>query len=344
MVSVACSSSSTTVAASCEAGESEACACGDGSTGTRICDADGKHFSQCDCDGSTGGASSGGSAGSATQGGSSGSSSTAGGNGGGATGGNAGTSNGGTTAGGAGGSAGTSNGGATTGGAGGSAGNGGSAGAATGGSGGTGGSASISCPPGMAAIANTFCMDRWELKAQLPIAPTSTPNQTPLTNYKPKTLRSNCQNAGKRLCTLEELAYACSNSNTTLYPYGNAYSEPACGGTALHATGTLNTCVSEDQVYDLVGNVWELAEFGSDVYATLFGGDHRRDGAATFSCCIRTQSPNAYPAGCDALYDSSDALDYGTNTTSVEVDALTHTKDVYDRDIDLGYRCCSDPM
>lgn len=196
----------------------------------------------------------------------------------------------------------------------------------------------------MAAIANTFCMDRWELKLGIGVAPTSTPNQTPITNYKPGTFRSNCTSAGKRLCTLEELADACSNGNTSLYPYGNAYTEAACGGSAIHDTGAAASCVSADQVYDLVGNVWELAEFGTDAYATLFGGDHRRDGAPTFSCCIRTQPGSAYPAGCEALYDASDTLDQGTNTTTVSVTAITHTKDAYDRDIDMGYRCCSDPL
>ncbi|MBI5480435.1 MAG: SUMF1/EgtB/PvdO family nonheme iron enzyme, partial [Deltaproteobacteria bacterium] len=87
-----------------------------------------------------------------------------------------------------------------------------------------------------------------------------------------------CAGGGKRLCTEQEWHQACAGPSNRTYPYGNAFDADACngwdydpdcaGGNDNYAlpTGsaygcplphTPDTCVSEDGVYDMSGNLRE---------------------------------------------------------------------------------------
>ena len=125
--------------------------------------------------------------------------------------------------------------------------------------------------------------------------------------------RDGCTAAGKRLCKLNEWVQGCSGPSGLVYGYGNTYDPvicngidtycdcggAACGGlttcpyphcynqsstegggpcgAAFHVepTGSFANCISPYGVYDINGNVWELADSND-------GLEHFRGGA--FNC------------------------------------------------------------
>jgi sulfatase modifying factor 1 len=145
-----------------------------------------------------------------------------------------------------------------------------------------------------------------------------------------------CQNAGKRLCRVEEWRRACRGERDTQFPYGESYQEDACNifraehpaqllhgsagsghtdprlnqavasdGPLLRQTGESSQCASRwgsDAVYDMVGN---LDEWIADAEGTFVGGFYSRD----------TRK------GCDALISVHDYAYF---------------------DYSLGIRCCRD--
>lgn len=186
------------------------------------------------------------------------------------------------------------------------------------------------------------CIDRFELQHTIPLGSNPQAGVVPDENIKPLSMRLSCQGNNKRLCTLEELADACSNGGAQMYPYGNTFEATSCGSMSVHPTASLSECQSENGAFDLVGNVWETAAFtGSSGTTYIFGGDFRGSTAATGSCCIRTEAGDPYPAGCEQFFDDLDAFK-GANISQVEVNALTHTQDILGNPISLGYRCCQD--
>jgi formylglycine-generating enzyme required for sulfatase activity len=134
---------------------------------------------------------------------------------------------------------------------------------------------SWACPEDMIQIQN-FCIDRFEA-----------PNEEGTLPFAGKTALEGeawCAGRGKRLCTENEWMRACQGRSKKNYPYGTTYvrsrcnddkvwkvpnwnliaSYPAPAGAAELArlyqadpSGSRSTCLSEDGVYDLTGNVVE---------------------------------------------------------------------------------------
>jgi len=201
----------------------------------------------------------------------------------------------------------------------------------------------VQCPMGMRAIDNRFCMDVWE--ASRPDATefyqgtdsSRAENREGVMPWQPVTLeiaREACQNAGKRLCTLEEWIIACRGINDWDYCYGNEYDPLICNsidtycrcgpgtdcedrdpcpfphcygicGASLHPTptGSFPDCVNSWGIYDICGNVWELADSGD-------GREHFRGGAYN---CIDSERLHR--------------CDYDASNISAK-----------------GFRCCQDPQ
>ena len=162
------------------------------------------------------------------------------------------------------------------------------------------------CPPEMAFTAGV-CMDRYEARllqrgddgSLTPFPPSARPKQGTFVAESRAGVRpqgyisrveaaSACQNAGKRLCSLNEWYRACRGEKDTLYPYGakyvrgrcnvgkphllsmlhgrdpNAWSYEAFNDPALDQrpgflaeTGEYSACVTSAGVFDLVGNLHE---------------------------------------------------------------------------------------
>jgi hypothetical protein len=129
-----------------------------------------------------------------------------------------------------------------------------------------------------------------------------------------------CENAGKRLCTLEEWETACRGPNALVYPYGDTISDDACRGffnypeRTPEATGSLASCESPWGVYDMSGNVEEWT-------ATAVP---RIPGSATLS--DRAVRGGSYKSNSNALACIGDEFHEAPGSA----------------DEDRGFRCCAD--
>lgn len=77
--------------------------------------------------------------------------------------------------------------------------------------------------------------------------------------------KSACEASDKRLCHLAELEEACEGMANRTYPYSNTYSGATCNGidaagSEAAATGSFASCKSQDNVFDLSGNVAEWSD------------------------------------------------------------------------------------
>ncbi|MDR2554802.1 MAG: SUMF1/EgtB/PvdO family nonheme iron enzyme [Fibromonadaceae bacterium] len=71
-----------------------------------------------------------------------------------------------------------------------------------------------------------------------------------------------CENAGKRLCSVEEWQAACQGNQNSRYPYGNSYNQTKCATDLKSAkepnrSGHTEHCRSYYGMYDMSGNLWE---------------------------------------------------------------------------------------
>jgi len=71
-----------------------------------------------------------------------------------------------------------------------------------------------------------------------------------------------CENAGKRLCSVEEWQTACRGNSNSRYPYGNSYNQRKCPTDLKSAkepnrSGFAEHCRSYYGMYDMSGNLWE---------------------------------------------------------------------------------------
>jgi len=71
-----------------------------------------------------------------------------------------------------------------------------------------------------------------------------------------------CENAGKRLCSIDEWQAACQGNQNLRYPYGNAYNQTKCvtdlkSAKEPNRSGYAEHCRSYYGMYDMSGNLWE---------------------------------------------------------------------------------------
>ena len=169
----------------------------------------------------------------------------------------------------------------------------------------------LKCPEGMVSIEDRYCMDVYEASRPDATAESRGMDSSMAVSRKgvlpwfPVTLeqaRAACKAAGKRLCTLDEWIVACRGENNTDYAYGDEYDPTICNsidtfcfcdkgscsqkdvcpfphcyhqcGAAFHVmpTGSFPGCVDSWGVYDINGNVWEVADSND-------GLEHFRGGA-----------------------------------------------------------------
>jgi len=97
----------------------------------------------------------------------------------------------------------------------------------------------LSCPPDMANIENSFCIDLYEASRPDATDRSSGTDNSYATSRKgvlPWLVKSHreadeaCRNAGKRLCTSSEWYFACAGKENLVYSYGNNYDPKVCNG------------------------------------------------------------------------------------------------------------------
>jgi hypothetical protein len=102
------------------------------------------------------------------------------------------------------------------------------------------------CPPEMAFVERSFCIDRWEASLveittggprpfphharveQRPVRAVSSAGAMPQAYVSGAEAQRACEMAGKRLCTDDEWWRACAGSRRTIYPYGTVHRKSAC--------------------------------------------------------------------------------------------------------------------
>ncbi len=152
----------------------------------------------------------------------------------------------------------------------------------------------------------------------------SSTNTIPWRNVSYAGAAAACAAAGMRLCTGAEYLAACEGAAGNAYPYGNAFDGGVCnaepydgiaGGSdddVMLPTGALAMCVSDDQVFDLSGN---LKEWTNDITGQTPGG--------TDIAVLRGGAYDTPAQGATCSFRSSRAA----------VDTVLPT---------VGFRCCSD--
>ena len=102
-----------------------------------------------------------------------------------------------------------------------------------------------------------------------------------------------CDYAGKRLCTISELRFACTHGGTQGWPYGDAFDGAACNGAELGLdaswpSGSHPSCQGGfPGLFDLVGNMDEWSATCDDAgdgaaqsaICSVFGGYYKTAGA-----------------------------------------------------------------
>ncbi len=114
------------------------------------------------------------------------------------------------------------------------------------------------CPPGMAQVGSTLCIDRWEATLEgwspyeVPSAGTATSESgvVPQAYISGEVASLACEAAGKRLCTLDEWMLACAGEAGRTYPYGNTYDLYACNDTYGGSHPVVDYFGTSDGVWD----------------------------------------------------------------------------------------------
>jgi formylglycine-generating enzyme required for sulfatase activity len=171
--------------------------------------------------------------------------------------------------------------------------------------------APLVCPADMVAVADAYCIDRYEASrpdataasaGTLDSRALSRAGVVPWQVADNATAAAACAAAGKRLCTPAEWELACRGPAGTEYAYGDTYEPETCNGIdafgranfRLVPTGSFPACTNGWGVFDINGNLWEHVAGGDD--RAIRGGAYNcGDSAALHRCGYipRTWEPSA---------------------------------------------------
>jgi len=120
------------------------------------------------------------------------------------------------------------------------------------------------CPARMVQV-GTFCIDRYESRIVEGVAELAE-GEMPAVGVSFNDADRACRAAGFRLCEADEWTRACQGADARPVPYGAAWVAHTCNSVQpdddmnlfpVRNGGSFPGCVSEEGVFDLVGNVWE---------------------------------------------------------------------------------------
>jgi len=132
-----------------------------------------------------------------------------------------------------------------------------------------------------------FWIDRFENSIVHGFA-VSSPNGLPATTVTLAAARQHCETQGKRLCTERQWMNACFGGNRLSHAYGSQPRAGICNVAASHLspTGLFRRCLSDGQIYDMLGNVMEWVESDANSESGMLAGGSFRSGLQT-SCFTR---------------------------------------------------------
>ncbi|EHQ05095.1 formylglycine-generating enzyme family protein [Leptonema illini] len=115
---------------------------------------------------------------------------------------------------------------------------------------------------------SVFRIDRYEVTSLQRKLYFSAPNQDPLTSVTLGEAREICKSLGKNLCSEGQWLQACLGTSRLAYGYASRFFRERCNvsGKGLSPTGSHRECLSDGQIYDMIGNAMEWVE--SDVSPT----------------------------------------------------------------------------
>jgi hypothetical protein len=220
----------------------------------------------------------------------------------------------------------------------------------------------IVCPDDMVAVAQAYCLDRYE--ASRPDAGPATAGlesgaARSVAGVIPWRVQDNaeaaaaCEAAGKRLCTPEEWRLGCKGPDGTEYAYGDNYEATTCNGInafgegAFHLapTGSFPDCTNEWGVLDMNGNVWEHVA-GGDATQVRGGAYNCGDSVAYHRCDYipGNWNPSALGFRCCLTPDTNtpDTNTPDSNTPDTNTpDTSTPDTNTPDTNTDTGGGCLS---
>jgi formylglycine-generating enzyme required for sulfatase activity len=229
------------------------------------------------------------------------------------------------------------------------------------------------------ALTGSVCMDRYEARllkrendgSLAPFPPYSRPTGATFVAESTAGVRpqgyisrveaaSACENAGKRLCTVNEWYHACRGEHDTLYPYGGTYVAGRCNVgkphllSILHGkdpmawkydaafndpeldqrpgflaeTGEYTGCVTSAGIFDLVGNLheWVSDRVDPSIVEKL-----------PLTAGVRARVPRNYGKGIfmGGFFSTTNQHGDGCNFVTMAHEPGYH-------DYSTGFRCCKD--
>lgn len=148
----------------------------------------------------------------------------------------------------------------------------------------------FSCPNGMVLVGEQFCIDQYEATLDGSAAK-SVAGVIPAVSITQIEATGACVSVGKRLCSDAEWLRACQGPSGYTYPYGNTLQVGSCNDSgSIAVTGNYAGCITEDGVYDMVGNVGEWTNDPNGTFRGGFFGDIALNGQG---CLYVTTAFNA---------------------------------------------------
>jgi hypothetical protein len=159
----------------------------------------------------------------------------------------------------------------------------------------------LCCGDDMVAIEGEFCIDIYEASLEIDgdgvLYAVSRAGVDPFWDRSLTVEEADtyCQAAGKRLCNASEWTRVCRGPDQLTYCYGDTYEPTTCNGIdafgpgdhQLAETGAFADCTNAYGIFDINGNVWEMADDG-----LVRGGAYNCIDSATLHECTFSIEPS----------------------------------------------------
>ena len=215
-----------------------------------------------------------------------------------------------------------------------------------------------SCPGNMSYIDKLggYCIDQYEAYNAGSSTAGSAPGKTPWASITQSAAKTACTNAGKHLCTSEEWLGAANIQGQVYYLPSDLSIAPYSCNTNSQCTpcltGNSSECVSEEGVYDMVGNLYEWVDEVVDTVKPCNSGSKGYCYANSTGGWQTSPNDNTDKYGDDGAYflanTASDRAvlrggSWAYGAAAGVFSAILYTAPSGSHS-DRGFRCCSNPL